>query len=55
MAVTELHPDAIICPECGHDCDERDCGNACICAEEYDSDSYEYETGRIDWRDYWDE
>lgn len=32
----ELHPDAIICPSCGHDCDLIDCGDTCICVEEYE-------------------
>lgn len=39
MEITEdIHPDAIICPDCGHDCDAMDCGDTCICVEEYDED-----------------
>lgn len=45
MAVTELevHPDAIICEECGHDCDRMDCGDVCICVEEYDDEPEFYD------------
>lgn len=36
----ELHPDAIICPDCEHDCDYMDCGDICICSEEEEDDEY---------------
>lgn len=51
MAVRELevHPDTIICEECGHDCDLADCGNVCICREEDDwSDDFDY---RLEYED----
>lgn len=53
MAVSELHPDAIICQDCGHDCDLMDCGDVCICVEEFD----ERADDMIDYAEhaYWDD
>lgn len=58
MATTEttqdIHPDAIICPECGHDCDGiSDCGDICICEEEVAESSFDDELDFLDdfdWR-----
>lgn len=51
MTATELHPDAIICEDCGHDCDSLDCGDVCICVEEFDEDYFE-DMDRAE-QDYW--
>lgn len=51
----ELHPDAIICPDCGHDCDLMDCGDTCICVEEVEEDDWdEYAAEQqAAYNDYW--
>lgn len=55
MEITEdIHPDAIICPECGHDCDAMDCGDICICVEEYDESADEWlREQQAAYDDYW--
>lgn len=52
----EIHPDTVICTECGHDCNGiSDCGDICICIEEVDEDDYDVWASeqQAAYDDYW--
>lgn len=43
------------CQTCGHDCEMLDCGDECICSEEFSESEYYAEDMNRAEQAYWDE